>query len=93
MTHEAPAQPVYSPDDVESFLTAASQFARAVQQFLMTLIYGNYPITPQDMAVAAMEAKDAADADLTQLLGALQTPATETRMPRASCSSGAAAGR
>ena len=80
VTHEAPARPVYSLDDVESFLTAASQFARAVQQFLMTLVYGKYPITPQDMAVAAMAAKDAADAELAQLIGALQQTVDSTAL-------------
>ena len=71
LVHEVPETSPYSDDDVDAFLTAASQFTRATDQALFNMLDPDYPLTTLDMNRAAgkehEEAKSRLDDVLLQL--------------------------
>lgn len=71
VTHEFPATPVYSADEVGPLLEAAVEFVRAAHQTFMTLVYGDYPLKTVDMASVATERFGIAEHELAALYEAV----------------------
>jgi uncharacterized protein YecT (DUF1311 family) len=72
LTHEVPALAVYGVPEVDVFLAAVSEFARATNQTFLTLLFGDYPIKALDMIYEAQGKREAVDAQLAALLADLQ---------------------
>jgi uncharacterized protein YecT (DUF1311 family) len=64
LVHELPSNKPHSVDEVSGFIRSAKEFVAAADEQLTQALYGLYPVSQQAMNLKAIEASEAADAEL-----------------------------
>lgn len=83
LTHETPRESVYAPSDVGRMLTSAAEFEKASDETLLSVVYGDYPLTTLDMQSALAEAASLADKKLEEAYTLLERVADSELVGRA----------
>jgi uncharacterized protein YecT (DUF1311 family) len=68
VTHESPSAPPHSEAEIDAFLHAAREFARATEQTIYNRLDPSYPLTTFEMVDNATRANGAANAELASVL-------------------------
>lgn len=64
VVHEMPSGKPYEMDDISEFITATRNFVHAVDQYLDTMLNGNFPLQQQPMNAEAWRRAEAKDGEL-----------------------------
>jgi hypothetical protein len=64
VVHEMPLERPYGNDDVGGFITATLHFVKAVDQYLETMLHGNFPLQQQPLNADAWRRAEEKDAEL-----------------------------
>jgi len=71
IVHELPNESIYQIDEVEAMIRHVKDFIQAVTEYILSLLYGEYPITQTDMNIeASKEARDV-DKKLAEILATI----------------------
>lgn len=68
VVHEIPIEKPYQDGDLSSFITASLQFVHAVDQYLDTMLNGNFPLQQQPMNAEAWRRAEEKNAELTAMI-------------------------
>lgn len=73
VVHEMPLGKPYQTDEVDGFIAATKHFVHAVDQFLDTMLNGNFPLQQQPMNAEAWRQAEEKDVELTAWIDSQET--------------------